>query len=293
MHAWALPLFALLATGCAPPPAPRELDELCGYLFAHFDDEKPREMVAGLENLDAWLLAHLEETLEGYSVTNLSDATVDALDDRAHAAEEMLGAAVGSESAYDPYAIAVAEAAADQTELFPDAHEDYERTYLTDLQCFLDLDCEFLETRNHLEDDYPVLGQVISESYGQYRWVEIEKGLAMVQRTWLLEPSEVEWDSFELNDQYYLNVLLPRGQGTLALQSMWVDARLSDESVSEGLALSLLISQMQGIYEQVDEYLDANGAAEQPGGCATAPGRRSGALLLALLAGLALSRRRP
>jgi len=286
--------LSLLTVACAPPPAPEELDELCGYLYAHFDDEKTRALEAGLVNLDAWMLAHLDETLEGYSVTNLSDATISALDDRSHNVDQLLGAAVGTTSAsFDPYAIGAALSGADQQELIPDAHVVYERTYVSDLDCFLELECELLTTTNHLEDDYPILGEVISESFGEYRWIELDKGLAMVQRTWLLEPSQVEWDSFELNDQYYLNILLPRGGGTLTLQSMWVDATLNDSSVSEALALNLLISQMQGVYEQVDSYLEQNGAAEQPEGCATSGARPRASLpLLALLGMLAWRQRR-
>ncbi len=288
-------LSALLlpSLACAPPPAPKELDELCGYIFAHGSDENPRELQAGLANLDAWLLANLEETLEGYTVTNLSEATVAAIDDRNHNVDEMLGAAVGTISeGYEPYAMAIAMTIEDQTEVEPDSHVGYERTYLTDEQCFADLECEILETTNRLYDNYFMLGDVDSENYAAFRWVETEKGLAMVQISWLTRPSEVERESFELNDQYYLNIQLPKDGGTLALQSMWVDARLNDDSVSEELALSLVVSQLQKRYEYIEEFLDNNGAAVQPDGCSSSGWSGGSTALLGLLGLLGLAWRR-
>lgn len=288
-------LSVLLASGCRPPPAPEELDELCAYLFGHFEDESPRELQAGMTNLDTWMRAHLEDTLDGYEVTNLSDAMVGVLDERNHNTDGMLGAAVGVLiETYDPYALGIAMTVEDPVEVIPGAHEAYTRTFLSDTECWIDVDCEFLRTTNHLEDHYPILDDVTSENWADFRWVELETGLAMIQRSGLTQPSEVEYEAFELHDEYYLNVMLPHGQkGTLTLQSMWVDATLNDNSVPEGFALGLVISQMKAIYDDVVEFLDSNGAAVQPGGCAAVPARRDllGAALLGLL-GLAVVRRR-
>jgi len=290
-------LMLTVAVGCkAPPPAPEELDELCAYLFAHAADEDTRELEQGLQNMDTWMLANLEDTLDGYSVTNLSDAAVEVLDDRNHNTEDMIGAAVGTISeGYSPYPFAIALTVEDPVEVIPGSHEDYERTFIGDEQCFADMECDSLETTNHLWDNYPIIGDVDSENYSYFRWVESEGGLAMVQRSWLTRPSDVEWDNFELHDQYYLNLLLPYGDGgTLTLQSMWVDATLGDSSVPEAMALNLVVSQMQSVYEDVEAFLDDNGAAEQPKGCASTPAR-PGALglgLLGMLGLLGLGRRR-
>ncbi len=283
-----LPLVLLFAVGCRQvPPAPEELDELCGYLFAHFDEEHPDALEDGLFNLDSWLMGNLEETLEGYSVTNLSEETVNALDDRARNTDAMIGAAVGTESVYPPYALGVPQLIENQELLFPDAHEHYERDYLTEPECFADLDCEIAEVSNHIEDDYPIIGSMVIENYGQYRWVETDKGLAWVQRTWLEQPTELEVDWIDIQDQYYLNVLLPYGEGTLALQSMWVEAYWDGLPVSENQAQLLLISQMQNVYVQLDDYIESNGALEQPKGCSSG-GRASGLLGLLGLLGAAL-----
>ncbi len=287
-----LPIVALL--GCRNiPPAPEELDELCGYLFAHFDDEDDAELHAGLVNLDTWLLANLEETLEGYSVSDLSEATINALDDRARNTDAMIGAAVGTESVNKPYAVGVPQVIEDQVEVFPESHDVYQRTYLNDADCFVDTKCEMADVSNYIEDTYPIIGPVITNNYGQYRWIELDSGLAYVQRTWFTEPSELEVDWFTLQDQYYLNVALPHGEGALTLQSMWVEAYWDNLPVSEDMAIGLLISQMQNVYVQIDDYVATNGAAEQPRGCVTASSGRAAPLLgLLALLGTALLRRR-
>ncbi len=293
--AYLLPSFLLLAAGCRQvPPAPQELDELCGYLFGHFDEEHPDALEQGLANLDTWLLDNLEETFEGYSVTNLSEETVNALDDRSRATDAMLGAAVGTESPYPPYALGVPQLVDNQEELFPDAHELYDREYLSDAECFVDTKCEFAEVDNYIEDDYPVIGDIVISNHGQYRWVETEKGLAWVQRTWFNQPAEMSVDWFDIQDQYYLNVLLPYGEGTLTMQSMWVEAYWDNMPISENMAQNLLISQMQNVYAQLDDYVSTNGAAEQPEGCSSAGRRAPLSALAALLAlgAVALTRRR-
>ena len=47
-----------LAVGCGAPPveAPAEIDELSKYLFENFDSEDPAVMLAGAENLEAYML---------------------------------------------------------------------------------------------------------------------------------------------------------------------------------------------------------------------------------------------
>ena len=286
-----LPLL-LLAVGCRDvPPAPEELDELCGYLFAHFDEEHPDAIELGLYNLDTWLLDNLEETFEGYSVTNLSEATVNALDDRARNTDAMLGAAVGTESPYPPYALGIPQLVEDQEALFPDTHDLYNRTYLTETECFVDTKCELAEVQNYIEDTYPAIGSVITNNHGQYRWVETDKGLAWVQRTWFDQPAELEVDWIDIQDQYYLNVLLPYGEGTLTLQSMWVEAYFSNLPMPEDAAKRLLISQMQNVYTQIGDYVESNGVLEEPKGCSSSG--RAGSLLgfLALLGAALLGQR--
>ena len=94
----------LLLWGCRPPPdAPQNLDDLMSYLFEHTRDERPDAMIAGIENLSLWLESHLEETFDGYRVTNLSSESVANLDDRTHNLDGQVGAVFLINKAPNPW----------------------------------------------------------------------------------------------------------------------------------------------------------------------------------------------
>ena len=258
-----------------PPDAPASLDELSGYLFANFDDAAAME--AGLGNLRAWLEEgdHLAETLDGYTVSNLSQDAVSGLDDQERVLEDLHGAAVGTEGATAVPDIVNVLVEVDPVELSPGMYESYEREFLSDPDCFVAGECEELAVFNTMVSTY-LGGTVVieTETNGRYRWVDTEYGPAMVQRTWLEGPAEVSLDWLEVDEQFYLNVVMPRDDGSLRLQAMWVVARMGDSSVPEDVALQLVIDSMQGVYEDVDGWIEAHGAGGPPPeyGCAAAGG---------------------
>ncbi len=72
--------LSLSLTGCKrPPEAPQKLEDLCAFLFEHFDDEESGELEQGVANLEVWLDRHFEETLEGYEVESLTQSSVRSL----------------------------------------------------------------------------------------------------------------------------------------------------------------------------------------------------------------------
>ncbi len=247
----------VLSPACkAPPEAPQELDELCGFIFEHFTDEDPAELAAGLGNLDTWLNANLEETLEGYEVTELSRDSVDALDENSRDLDGMVGAAVGTEGSFDPAEIAEVLVLVDPVELSPGMYEVYDRTFLTDQNCFVKAKCETLEVFNYMESTYPLGLDVTTETNGQYRWVDMETGTAMLQRTWMDSPAEVSVDWLSVQDQFYLNVVMPSESGSVRLQATWIVAQVINAEIPDGIALTLVIASMQDVYEDVDAYLE-------------------------------------
>src|SRR5210317_1981129 len=91
-------LVVLGTSACTPPPdAPADLENLSEYIFAHMGDEDTRELEAGLINLRTWLETgtNLESTKIGYTVNDLKDESVNALDDVERSIRDSLyGAAV-------------------------------------------------------------------------------------------------------------------------------------------------------------------------------------------------------
>lgn len=251
-----LACFALV--GCKrPPDAPAELDELVGYLYAHTPDDDPAPLQAGSVNLDVWLDAHIEETLEGYVVQNLSQEAVDALDDRERDLEGLAGAAVGHESEHSVEALAEAMILDDQTEVFPNNYSVYERDFLDDADCFAKGDCDWLEADVATTVSYAGLITVETKSRNQYRWIETEHGPAMIQRTWLQEPALVSLDMLEVDQQYYLCAFLPQeGGGSRSVLVTWVVARLTGDSVPEDAALNMVINSMAALAVDLDAYVE-------------------------------------
>ena len=246
---------ALATLACKPPPeAPEDLDELCGYLYSHHADEDTAAMEAGLSNLLAWLDLHWEEASEGYVVTELTQATVDNLDGTGRSVEGILGLAMAHRSSHGVYDSAYAIAGTDQDVVFPALYDSYEREYLGDDQCFLDQECPRLEALEEMVTSYALGVTSTSSAHSQYLWAELEDGDAMVMRNWFVSPPEVNFDWISIQEQYYLNLFLPRGNSSYRLQAMWLV--FEQDNVPEDLALSMATSDMADNFEQLDAYLE-------------------------------------
>ena len=311
-----LPLLGL-AMGCTrPPPAPAELDDLCAYLYTWFED--PRAMEDGLANLYQWLNTgeNLDQTLEGYEVNVLSEDAVDTLDERDRAAANLLGAAVGTQGSGNVEEVAYTLIVVEPEDLSPGMYELYQRTVTEgSYNAFMSRDEDFLQVFNHMESVYASgLAEATTETNGQYRWYQMDKGPAMVQRTWMDEPADfiINMDIFpdiSLNEQFFLNVVMPTGQGSLRLQATWFDFTLQKEGCSEdptqeecqlgdmleSLAISNFIGSMQDVYVDVDAWIEEQGTETSSGGggCSASGRARGGWISLSLLGALlGLARRR-
>jgi len=263
MRAFLPGFLAFSLIGCKKPPqAPAELDELCAYLYSHMDDEEDDYLEAGVDNLDAWLQLHIDETSEGYVVQNLDQDTVDNLYGEAQDLTGLVGAAVGNDSAYTVDDIVDTIVLEDQAVVFPDTYELYERTWRAPEEgkeptCMDDADCSFAEADNHSIANYALGLTAESWSRAQYRWVETDAGMALVNRTWMTQPAELSFDWIHLDDQFFMTVTFPRDddQHARRLQATWMTATLGDSSVPEATALNMVISSMQGLAEDIETYL--------------------------------------
>ena len=241
--------------GCPrPPDAPDDLDLLCSYLFVHHPDEDDAEMAAGLANLGVWLTDHWEETEDGFVVDGLTDETVDDLDGRDRSVEDILGVAVAtrSEHAVDDAASALLEV--DQVEVEPDWYETFDRTFLTDLDCFMVRECDRLETVELMEVNLAMGIKSTNEAYNQYVWVENDDGWSLIQRSWLVEQPEDNSPLIEVYEQYYLNAFVPRAGGHYRMQTTWL---VNDQSLlGEDGTLYMVALGMETHAENLEAWLD-------------------------------------
>lgn len=255
-------LLPLAAVACkAPPDAPQELDELVGYLYEHAGDEDTEALAAGVGNLSGWLQGRIDETVEGYSVNNLTDEAVDSLEDGHRDLSGLAGAAVGHASPF-PYDVVGTTAAMIAPDvLYPDTYEDYVREYRTDPACFPAQVCGFMEFETESTSRYALGLEVSTNSIVQFRWIDTPAGRALVERTWLHSPAEVNLDFLDVKEQFYLWVFLPDvegGSGSVSLQATWIVAQISGGEVPEGLALQLVVDSMSNSAATLDEYIEAH-----------------------------------
>lgn len=262
MNRFALLSVIALSVGCKPPvAAPETLDELCGFLFAHMADEDPEALQASLLNLDVWMMANLEATLEGYAIQNISQEAADTLG-RGDNLDGLVGAAVGAESRHGVSDVTRALLWEDQEDLYPNTYEEFNRTVLEgDYDCFNAQSCDWLAVNNEAVSSYPLGLTVSSEFISQYRWVEMEDGrTASVYRTWITEEPVVSLDFIDVKDQFYFgaNIPITGTDTTLRLLASWVMAEIGDTEIPEDFALNLFIGSLITSTEELDAWVDAN-----------------------------------
>lgn len=253
-------LLPLLLTACpAPPEVPDardqpDLDQLCRTLFAHHLDDDHGQLLEDLGWLESWLQEYEAETRAGYQVGALDESTVDALDDTDRTTEDMFGVVVGSISAHPVEDAAYAMVAVDQEEIHADNYSDYQVDYLSDLGCFLDRSCARLE----LTEDYTahlLLGvEAVNHTQNQYLWLDTASGLVMLHRAWLPWPPEVSMDWLAIQEQLYLDVFLPWGDGHYRVQTTWLVHQ--QDSVPEDAVMNMVITGMQEHSENLEAWLD-------------------------------------
>lgn len=250
-------LIALALVACRPPEAPTELDDLCAFLFAHHPDDDAAWMQAGMEQLGIWLDEQLAEAADGYEVTGLDEDMVDVLDGVDRSTEGILGVAVATESAFTITELQEAVLVVDATEISPENYIRFDRSWLTDLDCFLDRSCDRLDTEEDVESKLGALVTSEMITMNQYLWVQTEQDEpALIQRSWLPDEPTLNVDWLVVHEQFYVNVFLPRPGGSYRLQSTWV---VNEQDVMpESGMLNMVVNGQQDNATNLEAWLEAN-----------------------------------
>jgi hypothetical protein len=194
--------------------------------------------------------------VDGFVVDGLGDESVDALDGTDRSVDDILGVAVATRSEHPLEAAASALLEVDQREVEPDWYETFERTFLTDLDCFMDRECLRLETIEEMEVNLAMGIVSTNETYNQYVWVPMDDDWALVQRSWLVEQPEDNSPLLEVYEQYYLNAFVPRDGGHFRQQTTWL---VADQSLlGEDGTLYMVALGMEIHAENLEGYLDGS-----------------------------------
>jgi hypothetical protein len=252
--------FALL--GCkAPPQAPTRLEELCNFVFTHFDDAETEELTLGLDNLETWLNKgnNLADTLEGYQITNLDKAAVENIDTSSEDVDALLGAAVANRHHHSTKRVSRAVVVDDWEEVAKLNYNVYDRDFHKEPSCFPGRECMRIGATSYAEAKFAGIIDVVTRNRIQFRWIESDAGWMMLQRSWLTEPADVSMDNIEVNAQYFLTVTYPETSNkSVRLQATWIDADYGALPVSEDFAKQQIVKSMQKQGEAVEEWLDGD-----------------------------------
>ena len=258
------PVLLLGAIGCTPPPdAPADLENLSEYIFAHMGDEDTAELEAGLINLRTWLETgtNLESTQEGYTVNDLKDESVNALDDVERSIRDSLyGAAVAHTYDHSMKELKQTMYLDDWSAVSEGTYDCYERIYADAAQpnCFLDSSCDQLSYVTDSVSSWAGAVDVTSISLGEVREIVVDGEAMVLQRTWLEGPSETSGilgDQVELYAQYFVNIMIPGSSGgILRTTATWMDVQVGDIDNLD-LVKNQIVSTMQGQNEIVTEWI--------------------------------------
>lgn len=251
-------ILSLLLACHAPATAPAELDDLMAYLFEHAADPDDALLVEAGTNLSTWMEYHLEATVEGYQVHNLSESTILAVEDELPDMDHLVGAAVGHESPWPAETLGSANAVPPGTDTSTWGTEGEGRVYRSDPVCFAAGTCPRLTSEEWAFDELPLLINAETHWSQEWRWVETEAGPMMLQRWWILEPIDFSVDFLAVDHQYYVWAFLPRADGTsVSVQAVWIAATLTGAPLPEASAMNMVVGTMGDTAERLDERVAA------------------------------------
>ena len=106
--------------------------------------------------------------------------------------------------------------------------------------------------------NYPLGLEIRSKTMNQYKWVETDIGDVAIQRTWLMEPAEANWESINLDQQYYVVASMPTDEGMRRVEAGWVVIALGNLPVPESVAMNLAIGSLTAFKEKVAAWKEAH-----------------------------------
>lgn len=253
------------ASGCAPsldlPPA--DYEALLQYLFEKTPAESDDELVNGVAALRDFL--DDEEIRQrgdrGHSLAALPSETVDALDEEARSADDLLGVGLITASEHETHELACTLTWADFGEIVKENFRSYERVFERDPACFCARSCPQISARSETESSWAGVVELRSKYQIQFRRIEGEEGDVLLHRFWLEEPAGDE-GGITLQGNYYLGVTLPVAGTTLRVHANWFDVELGALGVAEDLVFSSTVDSMRNDAERIDAWISENGAPD-------------------------------
>ena len=133
-----------------------------------------------------------------------------------------------------------------------------DREYLTDVDCFLEHECDVIQYSAEAQSFLPLNIEVISYFFSEARWVETELGTAYIQRRWQTEQPEISVDWAHVNSEYGMIITLPQEDNSSVkrIEALWIDMTIDGLPIPEDLAVQLSLGALENSIANIDNYLD-------------------------------------
>lgn len=249
-------------TELPPPPDFVGDSDLSLYLFRAFDATDPLEMQQGVEALDAQLAT---VDLTGDQSGRRWDGGERFLTEDDHGGAtiwegaqplDQLIISVGGKSTHPVASHASLAPIPDQTPFESSSSAAYNRTLVTDGECFVAGTCATLETMNEVHRQN-ILVNIWYDTPKFFRWIELSDGrMAMVTRAWLEEPFTGESGNNTFEQFTALEIRIDDGEGgTTLYTTIWGDLK---PSPGELVSSNTTANGIDEGWENTDAYLGAN-----------------------------------
>ncbi len=256
--------MVLSLSACTIQEAPTELSELNRFLFREWDNEDEQLLADALGNFeDQMSTIELDGALgqRSFIPENLIEEDVRELDHPERPQTNLLGVAVGHQSAWSSSEHVLLIVAPDQTPVQPTA-PTYERSFTgdSDPDCFVERQCMRLTSQNEVRRENLLMSVNFTVSK-DYRWVRVTSDSAderwgIVARSWFSESFAEEDGDSTLWQSFTLDLWLDQADGGLIrYESMWTETEIPGVSDPDIIRGTIRLS-LDDTFEAEDSYLE-------------------------------------
>ena len=242
----------------APPEAPEDLNSLLSYVYAHTMDENDDALRAGIGNMRTFASESSEEMTAGFTVSHLSQEALDSTPEDFVANPDLYGVALEYFVPFSASDIVYCNTVVNGAEVYSANYISYEREHLTELDCFLDQTCSTLRFRSTILSSLPLGAEILSQYINELRWIEMDSGMAFVQRSWMEGEAESTADWANMTANFYIGVTTSTEEGTQTIAASWAAVQLGDLALPEDLAKSQAIDGLRSNGVDLTAWLSEN-----------------------------------
>ena len=252
-------LLSLFLSCSAPIEAPKDFETLLSYIYARTMDEDPAELMAGAENMLDFADSNRADLIEGYTIAPLTDASIETTGTSPRATDEQYGVALMYNVPYGTRDVTLVNTIEDLEDVYLDDYISYEREYQSDLDCFIDRSCPTVRFRSTIQSSLPLGAEMTSSYINEIRWLELDSGLAAVQRSWLDGDAISTADWVNMEAQYYLGITYQTQGGSDTVAASWAAIMVGDLPLPEDTAKNQALDALRKNGDDLTLYLDENG----------------------------------